>query len=36
MSVNTCVITGFGINADNELVRAFGEAGSRAERNNFV
>ena len=32
MSVNTCVITGFGINADNELVRAFGEAGSRAER----
>lgn len=32
MSVNTCVITGFGINADAELARAFEEAGSRAER----
>lgn len=32
MMVKTCVITGYGINADNELVTAFTEAGSQADR----
>jgi phosphoribosylformylglycinamidine synthase len=31
-AVRTCVVTGFGINADNELVSAFQIAGSRAEK----
>jgi phosphoribosylformylglycinamidine synthase len=31
-SVRTCVVTGFGINADDELVSAFRYVGSRAEK----
>ena len=39
MSVKVCVLTGYGINADNELTAAFNMAGAEAEKvhiNDFI